>query len=233
MMWNTDAVQPDPGSWGVVFDASSPYKGKITAYDAPIYMADAALYLMKTKPDLGITNPYALDDAQFKAVVDLLKQQKPLVGQYWSLYTDSVTSFSQGNVVLGTTWQVIKGLVDTEAKVKVKTAIPKEGSTAWSDTWMVSSKAKHRTCMYLWLNYITSPDVQAQVAEYFGEAPANPKACDKTADKAHCANYSATDESFHQQLYYWTTPTKECLDGRGAKCVAFADWQKAWTEIKG
>lgn len=234
LMWNTDVVKPDPDSWGAVFDANSPYKGKVTAYDAPIYIADAALYLMKTKPELGIKDPYSLDDAQFKATVDLLKAQKGIIGSYWSLYTDAQGAFTQGNTVIGTTWQVIKGGVETDAKAKVKAIIPKEGSTAWSDTWMVSSKAKHPNCMYLWLDYITSPEVQAQVAQWFGEAPANPKACDVSADmKTHCATYQATDEAFHKQLYYWTTPTKECLDGRGAKCVAFADWAKAWTEIKG
>ena len=36
------------------------------------YIADAALYLMKTQPDLGITNPYELDDKQFQAAIDLL-----------------------------------------------------------------------------------------------------------------------------------------------------------------
>jgi putative spermidine/putrescine transport system substrate-binding protein len=42
LMYNTNVVKPAPDSWGAVFDANSPYKGKITAYDAPIYMADAA-----------------------------------------------------------------------------------------------------------------------------------------------------------------------------------------------
>ena len=67
-----------------------PYKGKVTAYDSPIYIADAALYLMATKPDLGITNPYALDDNQFDAAVDLLKAQRGNVGEYWSDYTKSI-----------------------------------------------------------------------------------------------------------------------------------------------
>ena len=233
LMWNTDVVKTAPDSWGAVFDANSPYKGKVTAYDAPIYIADAALYLMKTKPELKITNPYALDDAQFKAAVDLLKVQKGLVGSYWSVYTDEQSAFDQGSSVIGTVWQVTKGIIDTDAKVKVDAVIPKEGSTAWSDTWMVASKAKHPNCMYLWLDYITSPEVQAQVASYFGEAPANPKACAAIEDKTFCDTYKASDEAFHKQLYYWTTPTKECLDGRGAKCVPFSDWQKAWTEIKG
>ena len=73
LMWRTDMVKPAPDSWSVVWDENSPYKGKVTAYDSPIYIADAALYLMKTQPDLGIENPYALDDDQFQASIDLLK----------------------------------------------------------------------------------------------------------------------------------------------------------------
>ena len=73
LAYRTDIVKPAPTSWGSVFDENSPYKGKITAYDSPIYIADAALYLMKTQPDLGIKYPYALDQKQFDASVELLK----------------------------------------------------------------------------------------------------------------------------------------------------------------
>ncbi|HKG66952.1 MAG TPA: extracellular solute-binding protein, partial [Solirubrobacteraceae bacterium] len=76
LMWRDDKVDPAPDSWGAVFDESSPYKGKVTAYDNPIYIADAALYLKATQPDLGIENPYELDDKQFTAAVDLLKKQR-------------------------------------------------------------------------------------------------------------------------------------------------------------
>src|ERR1700712_5083508 len=82
LTWNPDKVSPAPTSWGAVFDANSPYKGKVTAYDSPIYIADAAIYLMSTQPALGIKNPYALDDKQFQAAVDVLKKQNTLVGEY-------------------------------------------------------------------------------------------------------------------------------------------------------
>ena len=59
LMYNTDVVKPAPTSWGAVFDGASDYAGKVTAYDSPIYIADAAPYLMKTQPDLGIEDPYA------------------------------------------------------------------------------------------------------------------------------------------------------------------------------
>ena len=107
-MCRTDNVKPAPTSWGAVFDADSPYKGKITAYDSPIYIADAALYLMKTKPDLGIKNPYALDENQLDAAVDLLKTQRENVVEYWSDYLKEVQAFETGDTVIGTTWQVIE-----------------------------------------------------------------------------------------------------------------------------
>ena len=53
-----------------------------------------ALYLKATQPDLGIENVYQLDDEQFQAAVDLLKQQRQAVGKNWSLYTDADTANS-------------------------------------------------------------------------------------------------------------------------------------------
>jgi putative spermidine/putrescine transport system substrate-binding protein len=232
LMWRTDVVKPAPTSWGVVFDADSPYKGKVTAYDSPIYIADAALYLMKTQPDLGIENPYALDDDQFQAAVDLLKQQRTIIGEYWSDATKEIQAFQSGNTVVGTTWQYQANVLAGE-KAPVETTLPEEGATGWSDTWMISSKAKHPNCAYLWLNHIISPQANADVAEWFGEAPSNAESCALTSDKNHCATFHADDEEYFKQVWYWTTPTKECLDGRGPICKDYSEWVQAWTEIKG
>jgi putative spermidine/putrescine transport system substrate-binding protein len=235
LMYNKNVVKPAPTSWGAVFDANSPYKGKVTAYDEPIYIADAGLYLMNTNKALGITNPYALDQKQFAAAVALLKQQRKIIGEYWSDYTKEQAAFISGSLVLGTTWQVITNGVQADTKAPPVAAIlPTEASTAWSDTWMVSSHTKHPNCSYQWLNWITSPRVQAQVAEWFGEAPANLKACALTTNKNHCKTYGAEDATFYDKLYYWTTPTAKCLDGRtDVKCTTYEDWSRAWDQIKG
>jgi putative spermidine/putrescine transport system substrate-binding protein len=233
LMWNKGVVKPAPDSWGVVFDANSPYKGKVTAYDSPIYIADAALYLKATKPDLKITNPYELDDTQFKAAVDLLKQQRSIVGEYWSDATKNISAYEASSIVLGTTWQYNANVITTDKKVEVGTTVPKEGSTGWSDTWMIAKDAKHPNCMYKWFDWIVSPKVNAQVAEYFGEAPAQTKACEQTADKNHCTTYHALDQTYADQIAYWTTPVKDCGDDRGAVCKDYAAWTQAWTEIKG
>ena len=232
LMWRTDVVKEAPDSWGVVFDENSPYKGKVTAYDDSVYIADAALYLMKTQPDLGITNPYELDDTQFQASVDLLKKQGTIVGEYWSDYTKSQAAFSSGDSVLGTTWQVIANLLTAE-KVPVEVTLPTEGATGWSDTWVIHSNAAHPNCMYAWMNHIISPEANAAVAEYFGEAPSNSKACDFTADKNHCDTFHAADPSYWENVYYWITPLVDCGDDRGDVCKDHSEWVQAWTEIRG
>jgi putative spermidine/putrescine transport system substrate-binding protein len=233
LMYRTDKVSPPPTSWNVVFDKASPYKGFVTAYDSPIYIADAAVYLMSTRPDLKIKNPYALDDKQFAAVIDLLKKQNTDIGEYWSDYTKEVTAFKNGDSVVGTTWQVIANLAQGE-KAPVEAVLPKEGATGWSDTWMVATKSKHKTCAYKWMNWIISPKVNAEVAEYFGEAPSNRKACAETSDKNFCTTFHADDEAYFDQVWYWTTPITQCLDGRtNVTCKDYGDWTTAWQEIKG
>jgi putative spermidine/putrescine transport system substrate-binding protein len=236
LMYNQSAVTPAPDSWAAVFAADSPYKGKVTAYNYAIYIADAAVYLMATKPDLGIKNPYALDDTQLAAAVDLLKQQKGLIGKYWSTAQEEIDGFTSGDMVIGTAWQYQANTINAAGgNVKVGAVLPKEGSTGWSDTWMLSSKAKHPNCMYKWMDYILSPAANAQVTVYFGEAPVSAAACAE-AEKlspGHCDTFHANDETYFKNVWYWNTPTKTCLDGRGDKCTDFDAWTKAWTEITG
>jgi putative spermidine/putrescine transport system substrate-binding protein len=233
LMYNIQVVRDAPNSWGAVFDHADKYKGKVTAYDSPIYIADAALYLSKTKPELGIKDPYSLTSQQLDAAVDLLKKQREYIGEYWSDYTKEVQSFESGTSVIGTTWQVIANTIGADNKVQVNTVLPKEGSTGWSDTWMISSKAAHPNCMYKWMNWITSPEVNAQVAEYFGEAPAQTKACDHTTDKSFCEIYHATDDKYAAEIHYWTTPQKQCVDGSGDNCTTYDQWVDKWQQIKG
>jgi putative spermidine/putrescine transport system substrate-binding protein len=234
MMWRTDQVDPAPTSWAEMFDPASPYAGKFSVYDAPIYIADAAVVLMKSNPELGIKNPYSLDDTQFAAAVDLLKKQKPAVGEYWGDYTKQITSFSNGNTILGTTWQVIANVLQaSDPAVPVEVVKPVEGATGWSDTWMINSKTPNINCAYLFVNHITSAPINIQIAEYFGEAPGNSKSCALAVNPDHCDIFHAEDTAYWEDVWYWTTPTENCLDGRtDVKCKDFADWVEAWTEIR-
>ncbi len=185
LLYDTTKVTPAPTSWSALYDAK--YKGQITVPDNPIQIADAALYLSKTQPDLGIEDPYELNQEQFDAAVALLN------------------------------------------------TIPKEGATGWADTYMLSSKSKHPNCAYLWMKHVSTPKVQAQQAIYFGETPANTKACAvmDQLSKGSCQQYHAdAPESYFNQIKFWKTPTTDCGNG-DTDCMDYTKWQQAWTEIKG
>ncbi|MBT2209089.1 ABC transporter substrate-binding protein [Actinomadura sp. NEAU-AAG7] len=231
LMYRTDKLQQRPTSWDVVWKPDSPAAGHVVAYDSPIYIADAALYLKAHRPDLKIRDVYALDGEQFDAAVELLRRQRPNVNQYWANYLDELQSFKSADNYAGTAWQVTANLAAAE-KAPVATTLPSEGATGWSDTWMISSKAQHPNCMYKWMSWMATPRVQAQVAQWFGEAPANPKACAYTA-RGFCATYHVGDPGFYRRLAFWRTPTKDCGDDRGSKCVEYSRWAEAWTQIKG
>jgi putative spermidine/putrescine transport system substrate-binding protein len=240
LMFRTDKVSPAPTSWDITFDPAKmdPYKGKVTAYDGSIFVADAALYLKTHKPELGITDPYELTQDQFNAAIDLLKAQHPYVGKYWSAYTDEIDNFTSGATVVGTTWPYQTNTLKA-AKVPVAAIVPTEGMTGWADTWMLASKAKHPNCMYKWMAWMVTPHVQTEVAEYFGEAPANPKACaelDKTYGsygvKDFCTLYSVNDQAFYNSISFWKTPQADCGDSRGQTCVAYDQWVTSYQAVK-
>lgn len=230
LLYNTKQVRPAPTSWSALY--SPKYKGKITVPNNPIQIADAALYLSKTKPSLGIKDPYELNKAQFDATIALLKQQRPLVKKYWGLASDEISLFKNGDVTIGASWPYQTNTLRA-AKVPVKDLIPKEGTTGWLDTWMVSSKAKHPQCALEWLKWISTPKVQAQQAIYFGETPVNKKACAimNTLSKGSCALYHANaPESYYASIKFWKTPLADCGNGK-KNCMDYSKWVTAWNEV--
>jgi putative spermidine/putrescine transport system substrate-binding protein len=232
LLYNTTKVKPAPTSWSAIYDKK--YKGKITIPDNPIQIADAALYLSKTRPGLRITDPYELTKSQFDAAITLLKQQRPLIKKYWALASDEIELFKRNDVWLGASWPYqTNTLID--AKAPVRDLIPREGATGWADTWMLSSKAKHPNCAYKWLQWISTPKVQAQQAVFFGETPANKLACafmDKIA-KGSCSKYHANAPlSYYKTIKFWKTPVADCGNGK-KDCMDYGKWVQAWQELKG
>jgi putative spermidine/putrescine transport system substrate-binding protein len=231
LLYNTKKVKPAPKSWSVLYD--SKYKGKVTVPDNPIQIADAALYLSKTKPSLGIKDPYELTDSQFKATVDLLKKQRPLVKKYWASAGDEIDLFKNGSATVGASWPY-QTITLQGAKAPVKDLIPREGATGWADSYMISTKAKHPNCAMLWIKWISTPKVQAQQALSFGETPANKKACSfmNKIQKGGCGQWHLNaPSSYFSSIKFWKTPVKDCGNGK-SNCMDYTKWQQAWTDIK-
>jgi putative spermidine/putrescine transport system substrate-binding protein len=233
LMYNTKDFPTPPTSWSVIYD--SKYKGRITVPDNPIQIADAALYLSKTQPSLGITDPYELTQAQLNAAVDLLKQQRPLIRKYWALASQEISMFTNGEAVVGAAWPYQESQLKA-AKAPVASVIPQEGATGWADTWMFATKAPHPNCAYMWLQYISTPKVQAQQAVTYGETPDNSLACPimDQIQKGSCAQYHANaPASYFNTISLWKTPLAACGNGKN-DCMPYSAWQQAWTtEVTG
>jgi len=232
LLYNTKKVKPAPTGWSALYDKK--YKGKVTVPNNPIQIADGALYLMETKPSLGIRDPYELTRSQLDAVVSLLKKQKPLIKKYWNSATDEINLFKGGDTTIGAAWPY-QTLTLQSAHVPVKEIIPTYGATGWADTWMLAKKAPHPNCAYLWMKYVTTPPVEAKQALVFGETPVNPKACSymNKAQKGSCAKYHLNQPlSFYRKIRFWKTPISDCGNGQ-KNCMDNNAWQRAWTQITG
>jgi putative spermidine/putrescine transport system substrate-binding protein len=232
LLYSTKTFKTAPTSWSVLYNKK--YSGQITVPDNPIQIADAALYLSKADPKLGITDPYELTQPQFNATVALLKQEHPLVKKYWDLASQEITLFQSGTTVVGAAWPYQTNTLVAD-KVAVAETIPSEGATGWADTWMLATKAPDPNCAYKWMQWMTTPQIQAEDAISFGETPGNKLACpimDKL-QKGSCEAYHANEpSSYFQSIKFWKTPLATCDNGKN-DCVPFQDWVTAWTSIIG
>jgi putative spermidine/putrescine transport system substrate-binding protein len=232
LMYSKKAFPTAPTSWSVIYD--SKYKGQVTVPDNAIQIADAALYLEKHKPALGITDPYELTQPQFQAAVSLLAGQRPLIEKYWSLASQEIFDFKNGNATVGAGWPYQVSTLKAD-KFDIGATIPSEGATGWADTWMLAAKAPDINCAYMWMRYISTPQVQAEQATNYGETPDNKLAC-SYMDKIQagsCAEYHAdAPTSYYKSIALWKTPLATCDNGK-PDCVPYTDWVAAWnTQVK-
>ncbi len=217
----------------VIFDPSvaSRYRGGVTAYDNPMYIADAALYLRHHQPDLGIHDVYELDRRQFNAAVEVLREQRANVSLYWKDSSENAGGFESGRSLVGPAWQVTVNTL-LKDRVKVSAGIPEEGVTGISDNWMISSHARHPNCMYMWISYVTgAPRTRRLQSTPRRPGALNEHACDLTQDPAWCDTYRAADEELFGRVTYWATPLHDCGDARGATCTTYDDWSRAFGRV--
>ncbi len=234
LAYNTNVFKEAPKSWSVVFEEQNlpdgkSNKGRVQAYYGAIYIADAALYLMKAKPELGIKNPYELNKDQYAAAIDLVTKQRALVGRYWGDAAVQVDDFKNEGVVASSSWPYQVNLLQADKK-PIASTIPEEGATGWSDTTMMHAEAAHPNCAYMWLNHSLDAKVQGDVAAWFGSVPAVPAACkgnalltDTGCDTNGYANFD--------KIWFWRTPIGKC-EAEGT-CVPYSQWSKDFVAVQG
>lgn len=235
LMYNTDVFKEAPKSWKVVFEEQTlpdgkPNKGRIQAFDGPIYIADAALYLMKHQPDLGIKDPYELTEKQYKAALDLLRKQRGLVQRYWHDAMVQVDDFTNEGVVASSSWPFQVNLLQSQNK-PVASTVPEEGATGWADTTMMHADAPHPNCAYLWLEHSLSPKVQGDLASWFGSVPSVPAAC-KGNELLGAEGCDVNGMGNFERIKFWRTPVAKCAS-QSEGCVPYYRWVTDYIAILG
>jgi putative spermidine/putrescine transport system substrate-binding protein len=226
LMYNTEAFAEPPTSWNVVFEDTTladgeSNQGRIEAYDGPIYVADAALYLMYHQPELGIKDPYALTRDQFNAALDLLRQQRELVNRYWHDAFIQMDDFVNEGVVASSSWPFQVNLLKAEGH-PVDSVVPVEGATGWADTTMMHIDAPHPNCAYMWLEHSLNPKLQGDLAAWFGSVPVVLSACQGNALLGDEGCKTNGLDNF-EKIAFWKTPSADCGDGR-QECVPYHEW---------
>jgi putative spermidine/putrescine transport system substrate-binding protein len=235
LMYNTEVFKEAPKSWSVVFEEQTlpdgkTNKGRIQAFDGPIHIADAALYLMRHKPELGIKNPYELTETQYKAALDLLRQQNALVQRYWHDAMVQVDDFTNEGVVASGSWPFQVNLLKSKNE-PVASTIPEEGATGWADTTMMHTEAEHPNCAYKWLEHSLSKKLQGDLAAWFGSVPAVPAACEgnELLGPMGCKTNGIDD---FEKIHFWRTPVAKCAS-QSEGCVPYYRWVTDYIAILG
>lgn len=235
LMYNTEVFPTPPTSWSVVFEPQDlpdgkPNRGRVQAYDGPIYIADAALYLLYNRRDLNIRNPYQLDEKQYAAALDLLRQQHPLVQRYWHDANVQVQDFTNEGVVASGSWPFQVNTLEAN-KQPIASVVPQEGATGWADTTMLASNARHPNCAYKWMNWSINVKVQGDVAAWFGSVPVVTAACEGNALLGPDGCRKNGVENF-DKIWFWRTPEVSCDTALG-RCVPYSRWATDYVAIMG
>ena len=236
LMYNTEVFKEPPTSWNVVFEKmdlpdGKSNEGRVQAYDGPIHIADAAQYLMFHKPELKITSPYELNEEQYKAALDLLRQQRELVSRYWHDAFIQIDDFKNEGVVASGSWPFQRNLLQSEG-LPIASVIPQEGATGWADTTMMHVDAANPNCSYLWMEHTLSSNLQSDLAVWFGANPSVPAACTDGRGMSTAESCTANGMDDFEKIRFWTTPVSNCSQGDGA-CVPYYRWVSDYIGVIG
>jgi putative spermidine/putrescine transport system substrate-binding protein len=235
LMYNTETFPEVPTSWDIIFKPmdfpdGQPNKGRVQAFDGPIAIADGALYLKFHNPDLGIDDPYSLTQAQYDAVLELLREQRTIVGRYWHDAFVQIEDFTNEGVVASSSWPFQVNLL-AAAGEPIASTIPQEQATGWADTTMMHVDAPHPNCAYMWLEHSLNPKLQGDLAAWFGSVPSVPAACEgnELLTETGCATNGFDN---FDKISFWRTPTAACSDGSG-DCVPYSQWVEDYIAVMG
>lgn len=236
LMYNTDVFKEAPSSWNIVFEEMQLPDGKsnvgrVQAYDGPIHVADAANYLMTHQPELGIKSPYELNQTQYDAALDLLRDQRKLVSRYWHDAFIQMDDFTNEGVVASGSWPFQVNILKAGG-APIASVIPEEGATGWADTTMMHVDSQNPNCAYLWMEHTLSSNLMSDLSVWFGANPSVPAACTDGRGMQTAEGCTTNGMDEFERIRFWTTPVSKCAT-QNDQCVPYYRWVSDYIGVIG
>ncbi len=214
LIYDTTKIKPVPDSWGALWDKK--YRGKLSLQDdiATLYMV--AQYLGMDDP-ADPAKLYNLSDEDLAKVKAKMLELRPNVRKYWVTAGDMTQLFQSGEIVAGEGWPLMTNQL-RQAKYPAGETIPKEGTTAWADHWVLTSGAKNLDAAYAWLEYTAQPFTQKLLYDVTAYIVANPAAKSYMSAEQAASQRDISDYGTKVNFWQWS-PRRE-------------KYQEIWNEVK-
>jgi putative spermidine/putrescine transport system substrate-binding protein/spermidine/putrescine transport system substrate-binding protein len=214
LIYDTTKITKAPDSWGVLWDKK--YRGKLSLQDdiATLYMV--AQYLGLDDPN-DPSKLYNLSDEDLAKVKAKMLELRPNVRKYWVTAGDMTQLFQGGEVVMGEGWPLMTNQL-RQAKFPAGETIPKEGTTAWADHWVLTKGAKNLDAAYAWLEYSAQPFTQKLLYDVTAYIVANPAAKSYMDAGQVASQRDISDYGSKVNFWQWS-PRRE-------------KYQEIWNEVK-
>jgi putative spermidine/putrescine transport system substrate-binding protein len=228
LAYDTKAHATAPGSWSVLF---APVPGEastgLLAAPEPIAIADAAIYLAATQPQLRIDDPYALDERQYAAALALLQAQRGAWRGRGGNAAAQAEALRNGVSAAPSTPALVRAM--QAEGLPVAWTLPAEGGSAQVEIAMLHAEAAHPNCALAWIEWALAPATQARLAAEAGALPVDAAACSLEPLKG--ADACARDGmALLSTVHFQHVPGAKC--GKGA-CVPYSRWTRDYLALVG
>lgn len=220
LVYNTQQISAQEAqSYDVVF--SEKMKGRVGVWDWYLPIMGV---LSKS---LGNSRPYDISAAQFDQLKQRLMQLRPQMALIAASFPELMSALASGDALVvpgGAGWMAS---ILQEQNKPYDWSVPKEGGIMWVDSLVIPTDAPHPNVAKLYLQWMTTPEAQALLAQK--------KAFN--ANVPNAAAYSLMPEKLKQRLKTQNGEEAEALAQKLAVRTlpvqqSERDWLNAWEQFK-
>ena len=127
--------------------------------------------------------------------------------------------FESKEIALARGWPVTLTTLEKDG-FKVKATVPREGTTGWSDSWMVIKGSPNAAAALEWMNYMLEGEAQKKMAAVSGYWPVSKEIVPLLSEQEKTAYHIADLDAYFKTIHFWETVPN--LD----------EWDALWNEFK-